>query len=85
MKSTLQMQYIGPRVPHFRLFRSAISHCQNIAYYRVFPLTPMLKWQSDTFFLQIAKTFMSLYSLMTHLFVIDFGSDQMKTGGGVAF
>ena len=67
-----------PRVPNFRSFRSTISRFQDIAHFRILPLTPMLKVQSATFFFnfwQISKTFITLYSLMTALFIIKLGSD----------
>ncbi len=50
MKSTLPIQYLGPRVPKCRPFRSMISRFQGIAHFRIFPLTPMFKFQSATKF-----------------------------------
>ncbi len=47
-----------PRVQSFRPFRSTISRFQDIAHFRIFPLTPMLKFQSVTiffYFWQMAK------------------------------
>ncbi len=47
MKSTL-MQFLGPHIPNFQLFRSTISHFEDtcIAHFMILPLTPMLKFQS---------------------------------------
>ncbi len=43
MKSTLHMQYIA----NCRPFRSTIIHFQDIAQFRIFQLTPMLKFATD--------------------------------------
>ena len=62
MKSTLHMQHIGSRVPHFHSLCSMISlFVQNIA----LPLTPMLKFHSATIVFKtwpIVKDSNSLYS-----------------------
>ncbi len=50
IKSTPPMCTIVPRDPNFRPFLSTISRFQNIAYFTIFPLTPMLKCQSATKF-----------------------------------
>ena len=49
-------QYIGPQVTNVHPFRSTISHFQDIAQFRIFPLTPMLKFQSVTKFLIFARS-----------------------------
>ena len=80
------MQHIGPRVPNFHPFRSMLSRFQDIAHFMIFRLTPMLKFQSATKFLaDLQKISITFYSLLTTLFIITFGSDRMKNGGGVAF
>ncbi len=64
---------------------SLYNHFQDIAHFRIFPLSPMLKFQSATKifnFWQIAKTFITLHSLMTALYIMKFGSDQIKPVGG---
>ncbi len=62
-QSTLHMYTVVPRVPNFRPFRSMVSRFQDIAHFRIFPLTPTLKFQSVTIlffnFWQIAKTFIT--------------------------
>ena len=72
--------------PNFRFaLRSAVFKILHA--FTIFPLTPMLKFQSATKFLiswQIAKAFITLYSLMATLLIIKLGSDQMKTVEGVA-
>ncbi len=40
------MQYIAPQDPNVHLIRSTISRFQDIPHFKVFPLTPMLKFQS---------------------------------------
>ncbi len=50
MKSTLHVQYTGPLIPNFRQFGSTISHFQDIAHFRIFSLTPTLKFQRSTIF-----------------------------------
>ncbi len=87
MKSTLHTQYRGPRVPNFGPFGSTISRFQNIAHFRIFPLTPMLTFQSATKFLILAdcQIIYSFNSLTTTLFIIKSGSARIKTVGGVAF
>ncbi len=40
----------SPQVANFHPFHSTISLFQDIAHYRIFPLTPMLKFQSATIF-----------------------------------
>ncbi len=59
IKSSLHVCTVVPRVPNFRPFRSTISHFQDLTYFRIFPLTPMLKFHFYffLFFWQIAKTF----------------------------
>ena len=52
MKSTLHMYYITPRVTNFRQFRCTIIPFEDIATFTIFPLTPMLKFQSA---IQISK------------------------------
>ncbi len=47
------MQYIRVRVPNFRPFRSTINRFQDVVHFRIFPLTPMLKFQSATIFFLI--------------------------------
>ena len=70
------MQFVGPRVPYFHLFRSTISRFPEIAHFMISPLTPMLKFQSTT---KSSKTWMiaekSIYlcsSIVVNV-VIDFG------------
>ncbi len=53
-KSTLYVHLVGPWVPSFHTFCSIIIHFQDIAHFRIFPLTPMLKFQSATKFLTLA-------------------------------
>ncbi len=79
---------VVPRVPNFRPFRSMINHFQDIAHFRIFPLTPMLKFHSAIQFLNFGRSPIypiTFYSLVPTLFVTKFGSDRTKTGGGVAF
>ncbi len=45
IKSTLHMCTVVPRLPTFRLFHSTISRFQDIAHFRIFPLTLLLKFQ----------------------------------------
>ena len=54
---------------------------------QVFPLTPILKFQSAPkfYFWQIAKISITLHSPVTALFILKFGSDRIKTLGGVTF
>ncbi len=78
---------VAPRVTNFRPFRSTISHFQDIAHFTIFPLTPMLKFQSATKCLILTdyqNIYMTLYSLIAALLIIKFGSDRIKTVG-VAF
>ena len=49
--STLNICTVVPRVPNFSPFHSTASCFQNIAHFRIYPLTPMLKFQSITNFL----------------------------------
>ena len=73
---------------HKRPCRSTISHFQDIAHFRIFPLTLILKFQSAIKYLNFGRSpiyTITFYSLMTILFIIKFGSDPMKTAGGVAF
>ena len=67
--------------PKFSSIRSAISRFQDIAHFRIIPLTPMLKFQSATKFLifwHIAKTVITLHSPITALFITKFGSDRIN-------
>ena len=88
-----KVPYMGtvvPRVINFRPFCSTISPFQDIPHFRIFPLTPMLKFQSGIKFLNFGRLSIpvytiAFYSLVNTLFIIKFGSDRMKTGGGVAF
>ncbi len=87
IKSTLHLCTEVHRVPNFRPFCSTISRFQDIAHFRIFSLTPMLKFQTVIFFFNFGISpiyTISFYSLMTTLFIIKFGPDRMKTGGGVA-
>ena len=79
----LPMCTVVPRVPNFHPFRSTISCFQDIAHFRIFPLTPMLKFQSAINRLPIYT--ITFHSLMTTLFSVKFGSDRMKNGAGVVF
>ncbi len=57
--------------PNFRPFRSTISHFQDLAHFTIFPLTPMLKFQSAIFFFliwQIANIYHNL--LFPHEYLI---------------
>ena len=78
-QSTLHMSTVVPRVLNFRQFRSTISHFQDIVHFRIFPLTPMLKFQTATKFLILADcqniyNFIFSYgSLMAALLIIKFG------------
>ncbi len=79
---------VVPRVPNFRPFRTTISRFQDIAHFRIFPLPPMLIFQSAIQFLNFGKSpiyTITFYLIMTTLFIITFGSNRMNTGGGVAF
>ena len=49
------------------------------------PVLKNVKCHKSFNFWQIAKTFITFYSPMTNLYIIKFGSDQMKIVGGVAF
>ena len=64
-------QYIGQQVPNFHPFRSTISHFQDIAHFGIFPLTPMLKFQSATDFLIFGRSpkHITLHSFIA-LFII---------------
>ncbi len=78
---------VVPRVPNLYPFRYTISRLQDIAHFRIFPLTHMLIFQSAIKFFNFGRLpiyTITFYSLMTTLFIIKFGSDRMKTGG-VAF
>ena len=75
-------------IKNFRPFQSLIIRFQDIAHFKIFPLTPVLKVQGVAiflFFLQITKTFIILHSFMIALFIITSGSDRRTTVGGVAF
>ncbi len=50
MKSTQHMCTVVPQIQNFRPFRSTISRFQDIAHFRIFPLTYMLKFQRVTKF-----------------------------------
>ncbi len=47
------MQFLGQWVPNFHPSHSTTSHFQDIAYFRIFPLTHMLKFLSATKFLNL--------------------------------
>ncbi len=61
MKDILDVQYIVPRVPKFRSFRSTVSRFQDMTHFRTFPLTPMLKYQSATKVLIFGRSTKGLY------------------------
>ena len=84
MRSTLNMQFLGVRVPNLHPFHSMISRIQDIAHFRIFPLTPMLKFQSATFWGDCLNS-SNFFCLMTALLFIKFGSNRIKTVTGVAF
>ncbi len=46
------MKFLEPRVPNWHPVCSTVSHFQGIAHFTIFPLTPMLKFQSATKCLQ---------------------------------
>ncbi len=50
-KSTLHIQFLAWQV---HLFFSMITCFQDIAHFRIFPMTPMLKFDNDTKFLNLA-------------------------------
>ncbi len=54
---------------------------QDIPHFRIFPLTPILKFQNATYFNTgpIAKKSNSPYSTMVDYVLIKFGWDHMKT------
>ncbi len=58
------MQYLGPRVPNFRPFRSTTICFQNIAHFRIFALTPTLKFQSATNFLIVGRSTKHVYKVI---------------------
>ena len=73
------LQYSEPKIFARFALRAGVFKILHIFW--IFPLTPMLKFQSATFFFnfwQIAKTFITLYSLMNALFIINFGSHWHK-------
>ncbi len=55
------MQYLGQRVLNFRPSHSAISRFQYIAYFTIFPLTLMLKFQSASQFYLLTDRQKSIY------------------------
>ncbi len=82
------MQYLRGRIPNFRPLCHTISRFQDITYFRIFALTPMLKFQIATkvlIFGRSPKEITTLYPCMTVWFIVRFGSDQIKTVGEVAF
>ncbi len=87
-ESTLHTHFLRSRGPNFHLFRSMISSFQEIVHFRIFPLTPMLTFQSATIFFTkwpIVKKSNHLYSTMAASILIKFGWDLMKTVGVAAF
>ncbi len=49
MKSILHMQFIGPVSPKvFFPFHSTANHFQDTAHIKIFALTPVLNFESDT-------------------------------------
>ncbi len=50
MKSNPYKQFLRPWVPNFHPFHCTTSHFKDFAHFRIFPLTPMLKFQSATIF-----------------------------------
>ena len=49
MHSTLHMLFTGPRFPDFHSIHFTISRFQDIAHFRISPLTPKLKFQTAIF------------------------------------
>ena len=45
MKSTIHMHFLEPRAPDSHPFRSTIIRFQDIAHFRIFPMTPIVKLQ----------------------------------------
>ena len=78
--------YIGPQVPNFHPFCSTVSHFQDIAHFRIFPIDFHVKNFKICNFWRIEKhqKFIILYSPMTALFITKFDSEWPKTVGGVA-
>ncbi len=63
-----------------------ISRFQDIAHFKIFPLTAMLKFQTAIIVLNFSRSpiyTINFYSLMTTLFITKFGSGWMKTGGSM--
>ena len=84
------MSTVVPRVPNICPFRSTISRFQDITHFKIFPLTPMLKFVPQKchkicIFWEIAKIFITLYFPITTSFTIKFGSNRMQIVGEVAF
>ncbi len=88
-KYTQYMCNVVPQVPNFCPFRSAIGHFQDFPIdFRGLPIDSHVKISNchNIFkFWQIAKISITVYFPMTALLIIKFGSNQMKTVGGVAF
>ena len=57
------MQFLGPRVPNFHPFCSSDSCFQDFAHFMIFPLTPMLKFQSAAKFLKLGQSRSCRYTL----------------------
>ena len=53
IKSTLPMCAVVPRVPNVCPFRSTMSCFQDIAHFRIFTCSPMIKFQSAIIFVLI--------------------------------
>ncbi len=87
-KSTLHMCTVGPQVPNFPPFCSTISRFRDISHFRIFPLTPMLKFHSATKFVKLGwlarEVIAYLHSIMVANVLIAFDWHRMKTVG-VAF
>ncbi len=71
VKSALHMDFLGPRIANFRLFRSTISHFQAIAHVIEFHVK-ISKCHKSFNIWHIAKIFIILYSRMTAFFIITF-------------
>ncbi len=60
-----------------------ISRLQDLAHFRIFLLTPMLKitkCHKSCNFWHVSKIFITLHSFMTPLFIIKFGLDWITRG-----
>ncbi len=87
MKSTLRLYLQGRRGPNFHQFRSTICRFQDmhILGFSHWLNVKISKCYKRFNFSQIAKTFVTLYSLMAALVIIKLGSDRITIVGGVAF